>query len=73
MIKEQNRVRVFGQVLYLLWYKADKLTGLNSGRTDAYNLKSMALSKKCEHGFAPVLLFNIVAKFRGNRIKRARF
>jgi hypothetical protein len=36
-------------------------------------LKSMTLNKKREHGFAPVLLFNIVAKFGRNRIKRARF
>jgi hypothetical protein len=33
----------------------------------------MVLNKKREQGFAPVVLFNIVAKFGGNRIKRARF
>jgi hypothetical protein len=33
----------------------------------------MALNKKREHCFAPVLLFNIVVKFGGNWIKRARF
>jgi hypothetical protein len=34
----------------------------------------MALSiKKCELGFAPVPLFNVVAKYEGNRIKRGRF
>ena len=33
----------------------------------------MALNQKRESDFASVLLFNIVAKFGGNRIKRVRF
>jgi hypothetical protein len=48
MIKEQNRVRGFWQVLYLLWYEADKLTRTSkfceNDRTDAYYLKRMALN-----------------------------
>ena len=42
-------------------------------RTDAYNLKRMTLNQKRENSFAPVLLFNIVAKFGGNRLKLPRF